>query len=134
MCKGKHQLIFSAIIFIGDVVLGLLSLVVAAKTKKYLPEDKKYRKYHESAVINLTSIMAIILSSVCEAVIILFQLKDIHNGVLLIITLRECLWLYPLSYLLFVPKVIIYFILYIIILHTHTPTHSHNIKYQNTKC
>lgn len=124
MCKGKHQLIFSAIIFIGDVVLGLLSLVVAAKTKKYLPEDKKYRKYHESAVINLTSIMAIILSSVCEAVIILFQLNDIHSGVLLIITLRECLWLYPLSYLLFVPKVMIYFILYIIILHTHTHAHT----------
>ena len=133
MCKGKHQLIFSAIIFIGDIVLGLLSLVVAAKTKKYLPEDKKYRKYHESAVINLTSIMAIILSSVCEAVIVLFQLNNIHNGVLLIITLRECLWLYPLSYLLFVPKVMIYFILYIIILHTHTHTHTHT-KYQNIKC
>lgn len=111
MCKGKHQLIFSTIIFIGDVILGLLSLVTAAKTKKHLPADKKYRKYHESAVINLTSIMAIILSSVCEAVIILFQLNDIHNGILLIITLRECLWLYPLSYLLLVPKVIIYLIL-----------------------
>ena len=106
-------MIFSGTIIIGDVVLGLLSLVVASKTKKHLPADKKYRKYHESAVINLTSITAIILSSVCETVVILFQLNDIHNGILLIITLSECLWLYPLGYLLFAPKVMIHLILHI---------------------
>ena len=105
MCRGKHFLIFSATIFIGDVALGLLSLVVAFKTKKHLPEDKKYRKYHESAVINLTTMMALFLSSICEAVIILFQLNNIQTGILLIITLRECLWLYPMSFLLFIPKV-----------------------------
>lgn len=105
MCEGKHYLIFSGVIFIGDVMLGLLSLVVASKTKKHLPTEKKYRKYHESAVINLTTIMAIILSTICEAILLLFQLNNIHNGILLIIILRECLWLYPMSFLLFVPKV-----------------------------
>lgn len=105
MCRGKYYLIFSGIIFIGDIVLALLSLVVAFKTKKHLPADKKYRKYHESAVINLTTLMAVILSSICEAVLIIFQLNNIRNGALLIITLRECLWLYPISFLLFIPKV-----------------------------
>ena len=105
MCEGKYYFIFSAIVFVGDIILGVLSLVVAAKTKKYLPADKKYRKYHESAVINLTTIMAIILSSICEAILIMFQLNNVHNGVLLIIALRECLWLYPISFLLFIPKV-----------------------------
>ena len=105
MCKGKYHLIFRATLFFGGVVLGVLSLVVAAKTKKHLPADKKYRKYHESAVINLTTMMAIILSTICEAVLIMFQLNNVHNGVLLVIALRECLWLYPISFLLFIPKV-----------------------------
>ena len=105
MCKGKNYFIFSGIIFVGDIILGVLSLVVAAKTKKHLPADKKYRKYHESAVINLTTMMAIILSTICEAVLIMFQLNNVHNGVLLVIALRECLWLYPISFLLFIPKV-----------------------------
>ena len=105
MCKGKHFLIFSGTIFIGDIVLGLFSLVVAFKTKKHLPADRKYSKYHESAVINLTTMMAIILSSICEAILIIFQLNNIRNGTLLIVTLRECLWLYPISLLLFIPKV-----------------------------
>ena len=105
MCKGNYHLIFRTTIFVGDAVLGILSIVVAAKTKKHLPADKKYRKYHESAVINLTTMMAIILSSICEVVLIMFQLNNVHNGVLLIITLHECLWLYPISFLLFIPKV-----------------------------
>ena len=104
-CEGKYYLIFDGVLFTIDIVIALLSLILAFKTKKHLPADEKYRKYHESAVINLTSMTAIFLSSVCKAVIILFQQNHIHNGILLIITLRECLWLYPVSFLLFVPKV-----------------------------
>ena len=105
VCEGKYYLIFDAVLFTGDIALGLLSAVLAFQTKKHLPADKKYRKYHESAVINLTTMMATFLSSICEAVVILFQLNNIQNGILLIITLRECLWLYPVSFLLFIPKV-----------------------------
>ena len=105
MCEGKYYLIFDAIIFTGDIMLGLLSAIMAYKTKKHLPEDKKYRKYHESAVINLTTMMALFLSSICESIVILFPSIHIQNGVLLIITLRECFWLCPVIYLLFVPKV-----------------------------
>ena len=39
-------------------------------TKKHLPADEKYWKYYESAVVNLTSMIAIFLSSVSKAVII----------------------------------------------------------------
>ena len=105
MCEGKYYFIFDAVLFTGDIVLALLSLILAFKTKKHLPADEKYRKYHESAVVNLTSMTAIFLSSVCEAVILVFQQNHIYSGILLIITLRECLWLYPVSFLLFIPKV-----------------------------
>lgn len=104
-CKGKYFFVFSGIILIEQIILGLLSLIAAFKTKKHLPTERKYRKYHESAVINLTTMMALFLSTICEAILILFQLNNIHNGRLLIVTLRECLWLYPMSILLFVPKV-----------------------------
>lgn len=96
---------FDAVLFTGDILLGLFSVVLAFKTKKHLPADKKYRKYHESAVINLSTMMALFLSTVCEAVLILFLLNGIQNGTLLIIALRECFWLYPVTILLFVPKV-----------------------------
>ena len=98
-------MIFNAVLFIGDTLLGLLSAVMAFKTKKHIPADKKYRKYHESAVINLTTMMALILSTICEAIIIVFLSNNIKNGILLIITLRECFWLYPVIFLLFSPKV-----------------------------
>ena len=104
-CEGEHYLIFDGVLFTMDIIIALLSLILAFKTKKHLPADKKYRKYHESAVVNLTSMIAIFLSSVSKAVIILFQQSHIYNGILLIITLRECLWLYPVSFMLFVPKV-----------------------------
>ena len=98
-------MIFDAILFTGDIALGLLSVVLAYKTRKHLPEDRRYRKYHESAVINLTMMMALFLSTICEAIIILFLSNDIQNGILLIITLRECCWLYPVIFLLYIPKV-----------------------------
>ena len=97
-------MIFEGLLFTGDMIFGVLNAVVAFQTKKHLPVDKKYRKYHESAVINLTTMMTIFLSSICEVIIVLFQ-ENSKDGILLLITLRECLWLYPMSFLLFVPKV-----------------------------
>ena len=105
ICEGEYYLIFDAILFIGDIMLGLLSAVMSFKTKKHLPADKKYRKYHESAVINLTTMMAFFLSSICEAIVIVFLSNNYQNGILLLITLRECFWLYPVIFLLFIPKV-----------------------------
>ena len=81
---------------------------MAYQTRKYIPRSSVYHKYHESAVINLTTIFAVLLSSACQAVLIIFQLNNIQEGNLLIIALRDCLWMYPIIYLLFVPKVTIH--------------------------
>ena len=105
MCEGKYHLIFDAVLFTGDIILALLSLIMAFKTKKHLPADEKYREYHESAVVNLTSMTTIFLSTASKIVIILFQKNHIYNGILLITALHECVWLYPVSFLLFMPKV-----------------------------
>jgi len=105
LCQGRYHLIFDIVLIIIRTVLGIFSLKVAFETKKHLPTEEKYRKYHESAVINLSTIVAIIPSSICEVIVLLFQLNNIQTGLLLIITLRECLWMYPMSYLLFAPKV-----------------------------
>ena len=78
---------------------------MAYQAQRHSPEQNKYRKYHESAVINLTTILAVLLSSVCQAVLIILQFNRVQEGVLLIITLRDCLWMYPMIYLLFSPKV-----------------------------
>ena len=83
----------------------LFSISVAYQTQKHIPKNEKYRKYHESAVINLTTILAILLSSVCQAVLVILRLNNIQEGTLLIITLRDSLWMYPIIYLLFIPKV-----------------------------
>ena len=104
-CEGKYYLIFDAVLFTGDITLALLSLIMAFKTKKHVPADEKYREYNESAVVNLTSITTIFLSSAFKIVIILFQKNHIYNGILLITALHECVWLYPVSFLLFIPKV-----------------------------
>ena len=113
LCKGEHDLIFNSLLFAGDIVLGLFSVVLTFEIRKRLALDSEYGNYNESAVINLTTMIAIILSSISEAVLILFQLNNIHNGVLLIITVRECLWLYPMSFLLFAPKVCPYAFSYV---------------------
>ena len=78
---------------------------MAYETQRHIPKLKKYHNYYESAVINLTTMMAILLSSVCQAILIIFQLNRVQDGVLLVVTLRDCLWMYPMVYLLFVPKV-----------------------------
>ena len=105
MCQGRYHLAFDTVLIIIRMILGIFSLKVAFETKKHLPTEKKYRKYHESAVINLSTIVAIVPSSICEIIVLVFELNNIQTGLLLIITLRECVWMYPMSYLLFVPKV-----------------------------
>ena len=96
---------FLSFIYAGEIILALVSVIVAFQTQKHSPKQDKYRKYHESAVINLTTIFALLLSSICQTVLIIFRLNNIQEGLLLIVTLRDCVWMYPMIYLLFVPKV-----------------------------
>ena len=96
---------FDAVLFTYDIILGVLNAFIASQTKKYLPLDKKYRRYHESAVINLTTMMAIILSSICRVFLIVLQTSNVQDGILLLVALREYFWLYPAIFLLFMPKV-----------------------------
>ena len=105
MCDGSHDLIFSSIAYGENGILVLFSIVVAYETQRHIPNYNNYHKYHESAVINLTTMLAILLSSVCQAVLIILQLNRINDGALLVTTLRDCLWMYPIIYLLFAPKV-----------------------------
>ena len=114
-CRGRHEFVFSSLSYAENIILAVLSVLVAYETQRHVPKLQEYTKnsvqvptlykFHESAVINLTTILAIVLSSVCQAVLIIFQLNKINDGRLLIITLRDCLWMYPIIYLLFVPKV-----------------------------
>ena len=85
--------------------MALVSVLVAYQTQRHSPKQEKYRKYHESAVINLTTIFAVLMSSACQVVLIIFRINNNQEGILLIITLRDCLWMYPMIYLLFAPKV-----------------------------
>ena len=105
MCHGQYYFVFNIVLILIRAVLGIFSLKVAFETKKHLPTEKKYRKYYESAVINLSTIVAIIPSSICEVIVLVFQLHNIQTGLLLVIALRECLWMYAMSYMLFIPKV-----------------------------
>ena len=106
-CSGSHEFIFLALIYAEGGILALFTMVVAYETQRSLPKnsDFDYQKYHESAVINLTTMLAIVMSSICEAVLIILQLNNVKDGVLLVITLLDCLWMYPMICLLFVPKV-----------------------------
>ena len=104
-CKARREFIFIGISYADKGILALLSILVAYQTRKCIPRNSIYHKYNESAVINLTTILAILLSSICQAVLIIFRLNNIQEGLLLIVTLRDCLWMYPMIYLLFVPKV-----------------------------
>jgi len=104
-CRGSHEFVFLSLAYVEDFILAVLSIVVAYETRKHIPRFNILYKYHESAVINLTTIFAVLLSSVCHTILIIFQLNEVQDGVLLVVTLRDCLWMYPMIYLLFVPKV-----------------------------
>ena len=105
MCSGNHVFIFLAFTYAEDGILAVFSILVAYETQKHVPKFTQYHKYHESAVINLTTILAVLLSSVCQVVVIVLQLNQTQEGVLLVITLRDSLWMFPMIYLLFIPKV-----------------------------
>lgn len=107
-CEGKNKYAFLAVHKAHQGLLVFLTVIVAYETQKHVPKQRKYQKYHESAVINLTTILAIVLSSICQAVLIVLQLNRVQDGILLIIILRDCLWMYPMIYLLFIPKVATY--------------------------
>jgi len=97
--------VFLAINFILHAMLVLFSVLVAFVTQRHIPKVGNYHKYHESAVINLTSILAIIVSSIFQATEIIFRVNNIYEGRLLLVTLRDCLWMYPMIFVLFTPKV-----------------------------
>ena len=101
-CTGDYELIFLGVRCVEYFLLALFSTLVAFQTQKNIGI---YFKHLESAVINLTTILAVLLSSVCQVVLIIFHLNDQQEGVLLLITLRNCLWMFPMIYLLFIPKV-----------------------------
>jgi len=104
-CRGEHEFTFLPIYYAKSVLLAVVSVLVAFQTQKHVPKYGKYHKYHESAVINLTTILAVVLSSVCRIIVIIFRINQIQEGVLLVITLRDSLWMFPMIYLLFIPKV-----------------------------
>ena len=105
-CSGSHKFIFLGLAYAMGIILGIFSMVLAYETQKNLPQWNDLHKYRESAVINLTTMLAILLSSVCQAVYIIFRLSKLKDGALLVVTLQNCLWMYPIIYLLFVPKVL----------------------------
>ena len=101
-CSGDHEFIFLGVCYTEYVLLALFSILVTYQTQKNIGV---YHKHLESAVINLTTILAVLLSSICQVVVIIFYLNEQQEGVLLVITLRDCLWMFPMIYLLFIPKV-----------------------------
>ncbi|XP_065916322.1 gamma-aminobutyric acid type B receptor subunit 2-like [Dysidea avara] len=101
-CSGDHEFVFLGVCYIEYVLLALFSILVTYQTQKNIGV---YHKLLESAVINLTTILAVLLSSICQVVVIIFHLNEQQEGVLLVITLRDCLWMFPMIYLLFIPKV-----------------------------
>ena len=105
-CRGEYDVVFLAVTYAEDFTLALFSVLVAYETQRHIPRHNRLHKYHESAVVNLTTLLAVLLSSVCQVVLVIFKLNDVHAGILLLITLRDCLWMFPMIYLLFIPKVI----------------------------
>jgi len=101
-CSGKHEIIFLSVAYTEYIILALFSILLAYETQKYIGG---YLEYLESAVVNLTTILAVLLSSVCQVVVIILHINQTQEGELLVITLRDCLWMFPMIYLLFIPKV-----------------------------
>jgi len=101
-CQGDHEVIFFGICYAEYVLLVLFSILVAYQTQKHIGV---HHKHLESAVINLTTILAIVLSSVCQVVVITLEMNKQQEGELLVITLRDSVWMLPMIYLLFIPKV-----------------------------
>ncbi|XP_065917614.1 gamma-aminobutyric acid type B receptor subunit 1-like [Dysidea avara] len=47
ICKAKHHLIFDLVLIVIRTVLGIFSLTITFQIKKYLPTERRYRKYHD---------------------------------------------------------------------------------------
>lgn len=106
-CSGAHKFVFLSLAYAEGAILALFGMVLAYKTQKHFPKQGDLYECHEPAVINLTTMLTILISSICEAVLIILQLNQVKDGVLLVITLRDCIWMYPMLYVLFAPKVCI---------------------------
>ena len=76
-CTGSHEFTFLALAYAENKILALFNMAVAYKTKKNLPKISDFHKYHESAVINLTTLSAILLSSVCEVLFIILRANKV---------------------------------------------------------
>jgi len=101
-CEGDHEFIFLGICVTEYGLLALFSILVTYQTQKHIGI---YYKHLESAVINLTAIVVVLLSSVCQVIVIILEMNKQQEGELLAITLRDCLWMFAVIYLLFIPKV-----------------------------
>lgn len=69
---------------------------------KYFTENQKFKKYYFSALINFTIILMMILT---DFISIILKLTGAQAPAR---TLCELFWLYPITLLLFVPKVSYY--------------------------
>ena len=103
-CRGSHQYVFDSVLLFGRNILLYSSIFLAYQAKMYFPEDRKYEKYHKFAVIKLITMLAILPSSLCEVIVIILEVNNAQVA-LLVMALREWLWLYPITFLLFAPKV-----------------------------
>jgi len=101
-CQGDHDVIFLGLCFTEYGLLVLFSILVAYQTQKHIGI---HHKHLESAVINLSTILAVVLSSFCQIAVFILEMNRQEEGQLLMITLRDCVWMFPMIYLLFIPKV-----------------------------
>ena len=100
-CRGSHQYVFDSVQSFGRNILLYTGVFLAYQTKKYFPKDEKY---HKSAVMKLITMLAILPSTLCEVIVIILEVNSTQVD-LLVMALREWLWLYPITFFLFAPKV-----------------------------
>ena len=103
---------FDSVQSFGRNILLCTGVFLAYQTKKYFPKDRKYEKYHKSAAMKLITMLAILPSTLCEVIVIILEVNSAQVD-LLVMALREWLWLYPITFLLFAPKVSLYTYMYI---------------------
>ena len=101
-CQGDYEVIFLGICFTEFALLAFFSILVTYQTQKHIGV---YHKHLESAVISMTAILSVLLSTICQVIVITLEKNQQQEGELLVITLRDCLWIFPMIYLLFIPKV-----------------------------
>ena len=65
-CSGTHAFVFLAITYVEDIMLALLSVLIAFETQTHVPKYDKLYMYHESAVINTSCLVVLDMSSCCN--------------------------------------------------------------------